>query len=59
MRQALIATQAALVLVVLAGAALLVRSAINMQQVPIGFETGGLLTARVALIGDAMWSPMP
>ena len=38
-RQLLIGAQAALVMVVLAGAALLVRSAINMQQQPIGFDT--------------------
>lgn len=56
-RQGLIAAQAALVLVVLAGAALLVRSAINMQQVPIGFETGGVLSARVGLIGDRYAEP--
>jgi predicted permease len=48
-RQSLIAAQAALVLVVLAGAALLVRSAINLQQTPIGFDPTGILSARVAL----------
>jgi putative ABC transport system permease protein len=48
-RQLLIGAQAALVMVVLAGAALLVRSAINMQQQPIGFDTHGVLTARLAL----------
>jgi putative ABC transport system permease protein len=50
-RQTLIAAQAALVLVVLAGAALLVRSAINLQQVPIGFDPDGVVTARVSLPG--------
>jgi predicted permease len=49
MRQVLIGAQAALVMIVLSGAALLVRSAINLQQEPIGFDTGGVLTARVAL----------
>ena len=49
MRQLLIGAQAALVMVVLAGAALLVRSAINMQQTPIGFDMRGVLTARIAL----------
>ena len=39
MRQLLIGAQAALVMIVLAGAALLVRSAINLQQEPIGFDT--------------------
>jgi predicted permease len=49
MRQLLIGAQAALVMIVLAGAALLVRSAINLQQTPIGFDTIGVLTARIAL----------
>jgi predicted permease len=49
MRQLLIGAQAALVMIVLAGAALLVRSAINLQQVPIGFDYRGVLTARIAL----------
>jgi predicted permease len=48
-RQTLIAAQAALVLIVLAGAALLVRSAINLQQTPVGFDPTGILSARVAL----------
>ena len=48
-RQTLIASQAALVLIVLAGAALLVRSAINLQAVPVGFDTSGVLSARLAL----------
>jgi predicted permease len=45
----LIAGQAALVLIVLAGAALLVRSAINMQRTPVGFDAAGVLTARITL----------
>ena len=49
MRQLLIGAQAAMVMIVLAGAALLVRSAINLQQTPIGFDTRGVLTARIAL----------
>lgn len=48
-RQTLIASQAALVLIVLAGAALLVRSSIKLQAVPIGFDTSRILNARVAL----------
>ena len=54
MRQLLIGAQAALVMIVLAGAALLVRSAINLQQEPIGFDTHGVLTARVALARGAI-----
>jgi predicted permease len=49
LRQALIAGQAAIVVIVLAGAALLIRSAINLQQVPVGFDTAGVLRARVGL----------
>jgi putative ABC transport system permease protein len=48
-RQTLIAAQAALVLIVLAGAALLVRTSVNLQQMPIGFDTSGVLSARIAL----------
>lgn len=48
-RQSLIAAQAAMVVVVLAGSALLIRSAIELQQVPIGFDTSGVLTARISL----------
>jgi predicted permease len=48
-RQTLIAAQAALVMIVLAGAALLVRSAIKLQAVPIGFDTSGILSARLTL----------
>jgi predicted permease len=48
-RQALVAAQAALVVVVLSAAALLLRSAVNLQQVDLGFDTGGVLAARVAL----------
>jgi putative ABC transport system permease protein len=48
-RQTLIGGQAALVLIVLAGAALLVRSAINLQHTPLGFDPSGVLSARVAL----------
>jgi putative ABC transport system permease protein len=56
-RQLLIGAQAAIVMVVLAGAALLVRSAINMQQQPIGFDTHGVLTARLALPAAQYGSP--
>jgi putative ABC transport system permease protein len=48
-RQTLIGGQAALVLIVLAGAALLIRSAINLQHTPLGFDPSGVLSARVAL----------
>jgi putative ABC transport system permease protein len=57
MRQLLIGAQAALVMIVLTGAALLIRSSINLQQEPIGFDTHGVLTARVALPASRYGSP--
>ena len=57
MRQVLIGAQAALVMVVLSGAALLVRSAINLQQEPIGFDVNGVLTARLALPAPQYGTP--
>ena len=48
-RHVLVGAQAGLVLIVLAGAALLVRSAIHLQAVPLGFDTSGVLNARVML----------
>jgi len=57
MRQLLIGAQAALVMIVLAGAALLVRSAINLQQTPVGFDTRGVLTARIALPASQYGEP--
>jgi predicted permease len=57
LRQALIAAQAAMVVVVLAGATLLIRSAINLQQVPVGFDTTGILRARVGLSSERYRTP--
>jgi putative ABC transport system permease protein len=57
LRQALIAGQAAMVVVVLAGAALLIRSAINLQQVSVGFDTTGILRARVGLSTERYRTP--
>jgi putative ABC transport system permease protein len=56
-RQVLIAAQVSLVMVVLTGAALLIRSAINLQQEPIGFDYRGVLTARIALPAGQYGSP--
>jgi putative ABC transport system permease protein len=56
-RQALIGAQSALVMVVLAGAALLIRSAIHLQQEPIGFDTRGVLSARISLPAAQYTSP--
>jgi putative ABC transport system permease protein len=56
-RQALIASQAALVMIVLAAAALLVRSAVNLQRTPVGFDPSGILTARLTLPATQYKSP--
>jgi predicted permease len=48
-RQALIVAEVALACTLLAGAGLLVRSALYLQHVKTGFDPNGLVTARVAL----------
>ncbi len=49
LRNALIVAEVALSLLLLFGAGLLIRSAIAMSGTPLGFEPGGVLTARVTL----------
>jgi predicted permease len=48
-RQALVVAEVALACTLLAGAGLLVRSAIYLQHVKPGFDPSGVITARVAL----------
>jgi predicted permease len=48
-RTGLLVAEVALALVLLAGAGLLIRSAIGLQQVAVGFDSAGVLTAQVAL----------
>jgi len=48
-RRGLVAGQVALSIVLVAGAALLLRTNAALQREPLGFDPGGLLTARVAL----------
>jgi putative ABC transport system permease protein len=49
MRKFIVAAQIAVTMVLLAGAALLVRSFINLQTQPLGIETRGVVTARISL----------
>ncbi|HJR62254.1 MAG TPA: ABC transporter permease [Gemmatimonadaceae bacterium] len=48
-RSSLVAAQVGLALTLLTGAGLLVRSAVHLTRVPRGFETRGVVTARLAL----------
>ncbi len=56
-RTALVAGQVALVLPLLIGAGLLIRTAIHLQRVSPGFEPRGVLTARVSLPRGAYEDP--
>ena len=49
LRGVLIATEVAMALSLLVGAGLLIRSAVNLNRIPLGFNGRGVLTARVAL----------
>jgi predicted permease len=51
LRRSLVVGQIAISMVLLAGAALLLRSFKNMEQQRLGMETQGVLTARIALPG--------
>lgn len=48
-RTGLLVAEVALALVLLAGAGLLIRSAIGLQQVAVGFDSAGVLTAQLSL----------
>jgi putative ABC transport system permease protein len=49
LRQMLIASQIALSTMLLVGAVLLLQSFVRLQQVPLGFEPGNVVTTRVSL----------
>ena len=56
-RNSLVVFELAMAVMLLAGAGLLIRSAIALQQVPLGFETRDRATMRVALPGRYMADP--
>jgi len=49
LRPALVALQVAVSVVLLAGAGLLLRSLVNLQNAPTGMDSGGAVTARIVL----------
>jgi predicted permease len=56
-RAGLVVTEIALALTLLHGAGLLVRSAVNLDRTPIGFDPAGVLTARLALPASTYSDP--
>jgi putative ABC transport system permease protein len=49
LRQALVAVEVGFALMLLMGAALMIRSGLELDRVPAGFDPGNLLSARMAL----------
>jgi putative ABC transport system permease protein len=57
-RQALVVVEVALALVLLAGSGLLIRTALAMQRMDLGFDPAGVLSARVSLPLDGYEDPL-
>jgi len=58
LRHALVTAEVALALLLLAGSGLLIRTALALQQVDLGFEPAGVLSARVSLPRDGYEDPL-
>jgi putative ABC transport system permease protein len=54
-RQTLVAAEVAITIVLLAGAGLMIKSFLRVQQVDLGFNPDNLLTMRLDLAGDRYW----
>src|SRR5688572_9360058 len=57
LRQAMVAAQVALATTLLTGSVLLLESFVRLQQVPLGFAPGGVVTGRVGLPRSAYPEP--
>jgi putative ABC transport system permease protein len=57
LRGAMVVAEVALALILVVGAGLLIRSGINANQVPLGFDADGLLAARVNLPAERYNNP--
>jgi predicted permease len=57
LRHLLVAGEIALALTLLIGAGLLIRSALHLERLPLGFDPAGVLTARVGLSESAYPRP--
>ncbi len=57
LRHLLVAGEIALALTLLVGAGLLIRSALHLESLPLGFDSQGVLTARVGLPESAYPRP--
>ena len=58
LRLVLVAGEVALALTLLVGAGLLIRSALHLERLPLGFDPAGVLTARVGLPESAYPQPL-
>jgi putative ABC transport system permease protein len=56
LRKALIAGEIGIAFVLLTGAGLLLRTLANMDRVPLGYQTGGILTFSVSLHGKRYYA---